>query len=104
MVPAACFQCRVGASARLPITAEPFGRRDAREECRGPSASAAHGRAGRLRGGSRHDLGGTVMAMSSDEDCDCLAAQLRGLPVREFVDVLRRMLPGCAGESFGMRT
>jgi hypothetical protein len=42
--------------------------------------------------------------VSTDEDRDRLAEQLRGLPVRELVDVLRRVLPGYAEESYGMRT
>lgn len=42
--------------------------------------------------------------MSTDEDRDRLAGQLRGLPVRELVDVLRRVLPGYAEERHGMRT
>lgn len=42
--------------------------------------------------------------MSTDEDRDRLAEKLCGLPVRELVDVLRRVLPGYAEESYGMRT
>jgi hypothetical protein len=42
--------------------------------------------------------------VSTDEDRDHLAEQLRGLPVRELVDVLRRVLPGYAEERDGMRT
>lgn len=42
--------------------------------------------------------------MSTDGDRDRLAEQLRGLPVRELVDVLRRVLPGRTEETSGLRT
>ncbi|MFI7261187.1 hypothetical protein ACIBP4_02610 [Micromonospora maritima] len=42
--------------------------------------------------------------MPTDEDRDHLADQLAALPVRELVDVLRRVLPRYTESSYGIRT
>ncbi|MEU7995226.1 hypothetical protein AB0B83_07785 [Micromonospora sp. NPDC049060] len=42
--------------------------------------------------------------MSTDEDRERLAEQLMALPVRELVDVLRRVLPHFTEDQYGVRT
>jgi rubrerythrin len=63
------------------------------------------------RGGWRQGRGDDLLAgcrrvcpVATDEDRDRLADQLKALPVRELLAVLRRVLPSHVEESDGLRT